>query len=130
MQYHRGCEERGSEVDGEPWQSRAHRVVPRSRDLLVLRRAGEAQNVLRGLCLDGVEHVVERDVPEQSPDGIHHRHGNEIVAREQSRDLLLIRVRAHRGDRGAHECTHQLVRRGADQRAERQRSLQGGPRCP
>ena len=119
VQYHRGGEEGGREVDGEPGQSRANRVVPWSRDLLVLRRAGEAQDVLRGLHLDGVEHVVERDVPEQPPDVIHDRHRNEIVVREQPRDLLLIRLRAHGGDVGAYERTHPLVRRGADQRAKR-----------
>ena len=57
--------------------------------------AAEPQDVLLGLLLDDVDHVVDRHHADEALVGVHHRRRLEVVALELARHLLLVGGRQH-----------------------------------
>ena len=70
----------------------------RREDAVLLREAGEVVHVLRWLPRDHVDHVVDGDHAEHAAVDVGHRDREQVVARDELRDLLLVGV-------GARRCT-------------------------
>ena len=103
------------EADQQPRQAVAGDVEDRLRLLLLGRGAGHLVDVLGGLVLDDVEHVVDGDRAHQTILRVDHRNGDEVVLVDDVGDLLLVGVDRHRDDVGGHDVAEQRGRAGRDQ---------------
>ena len=84
-----GAEQRGEQVDAQPGQ--AAQAGLQRRDVgVVLADAAELEDVVLGLLVDHVDHVVDGDHAEQPAVAVDHRGGDQGVAAEGARHLLLV----------------------------------------
>ena len=99
-------------------------VQTESDKLLVAADAAQRLDVLFGLLLDDVDDVVEGEDADQLVAVVHHRCGNQVVALEHARHLLLVLGRAHPPALGIHQVGQRGRPLVAQQQVERHRAKQ------
>ncbi len=79
---------------------------------------GQAKEVLRRLGLDDVDDVVVGNAPEQTPGLVHYGDRDQVVFRDQPRDLLLVFGGMHADDVPLHDVADPAPALGQDQLAQ------------
>ena len=87
---HPGGQQRGSQIGEQPGKPALDDGPDRVRQLFVAADAAERRDVLGGLLLDHVDHVIDVDDADQALGLVHHRGGDQVVALEHARHLLLV----------------------------------------
>jgi hypothetical protein len=105
------------EERGEPARTLSDHAAERNFQVRRVERfhAAEFQDVFGGLRFHDVDDVVEGDPAEQLAIGVHHGHGGDVVARHETRDILLILLRLYLHDRLLHHVPHEPRRGGDDE---------------
>ena len=97
-------------------------LPPGPSELLLVRRPGQEQHILRLLRLHDVQDVVEGDSTQEDPELVHHGNGDQVVAGDEAPYFLLVFGGQDRGDHRLHQLGHRLKRIGENEIRQANRS--------